>query len=57
LISGSKYLKVRLPKEAISPIAILCGDNLSLLSVTLEQKIPTKITDRRLHDLKVATIG
>jgi hypothetical protein len=54
---GSKYLKIKIPKEATIPTTIFCLDSLSFLSVTLEHKIPTKITDKRLHDFNVATIG
>lgn len=54
---GSKYLNIKIPKEATTPMIIFCVESLSFLSVTLEQKIPTKITDKRLHDLKVATMG
>lgn len=39
------------------PIAIFLGESLSLSSDTLEQSVPTKMTDKILQDLTVITIG
>ncbi len=41
----------------MTPINIFLDDNLALLSLTLLHKAPTKITDNRLHDFTVTTIG
>lgn len=54
---GSKNLNNKIPKDTIIPIIIFWYGNFNFLSVTREQNIPTRITDSKLQDLTVATIG
>lgn len=46
-----------MPKVTIIPITILLFPSFKVLSFTLEQNIPTKMTDNRLQDLTITTAG
>jgi|LakMenEpi03Aug12_release.lakeMendotaPanAssembly.Ray.scaffolds.fasta_scaffold877572_1 hypothetical protein len=46
-----------MPIVTTIPIHILLLPSFSSLSFTLEQKIPTKITESRLQDLTITTAG
>lgn len=52
-----KKLKRIIPIVTIIPIQILLIPNFNYLSLTLEKKIPTMTTERRLHDLTITTAG
>ena len=52
-----KKLNKIIPKVTVTPIHILLFPSLRSLSLTLEQKIPTSITDSKLHDLTITTAG
>jgi len=52
-----KILNKIMPIVTTIPIHILLLPSFSSLSFTLEQKIPTKITESRLQDLTITTAG
>ncbi len=52
-----KKLKRMIPKVAIKPIRSFFLVSLSFESLTPEKKIPTMITDSKLHDLAMTTAG
>lgn len=46
-----------MPKQAQSPMSILFFPSLSFLSLTLEQKTPTKMTLSKLQLFTITTAG
>ncbi len=57
LRAGSLSLNKTIPKVTRIPIAIFLKPSFNFLSFTLEQRTPTKITERMLHDLNIMTTG
>jgi hypothetical protein len=55
--AGSNTLKIMIPTVMMAPTTIFLTPSLSFLSLTLEHKTPTRITDIRLHDLNIITTG
>ena len=54
---GSKNLNNMIPVVTNIATTIFLGVSFSFLSVTLEHKTPTKITDNILHDCTIVTSG
>jgi len=52
-----KKLNTKIPTQANKPIIILLFFNFSFLSLTLEQKTPTKITLNKLQLFTITTAG
>ncbi len=46
-----------MPIVTTIPTIIFLTPNFNFLSLTLEQKTPTRITDKMLHDLNIITTG
>lgn len=55
--AGSKTLKIMIPTVIIAPTTIFFTPSFSFLSLTLEHKTPTRMTDIKLHDLNIITTG
>lgn len=57
LASGSKNLNIKIPAVTNMATKIFFGPSFSFLSVTLEHKTPTKITESILHDFTIIVKG
>jgi len=54
---GSNALNIMMPIVTSTPTIIFFIPNFNFLSFTLEQRTPTNITERMLHDLNIITTG